>query len=134
MRIGIAYYADKNSKFIDLVKGIEKAVIEKGFQAQLIDLKVTKSSLSMFNFLIIGCNTISMFGGKIPDQLRNSIKQSGNMSSKHCFAFVDKKLGSFKTLSNLMKILEQEGIIIFSSEVLQTKDHAYKITKEIIIE
>src|SRR4030042_1361246 len=105
MRIGIAYYADKNSKFIDLVKGIEKAVIERGFQAQIIDLKVTKSSLSMFNFLIIGCNTISMFGGKIPDQLRNSIKQSGNMSSKHCFAFVDKKLGSFKTLSNLMKIL-----------------------------
>lgn len=134
MRIGIAYFADKNSRFIELVKSIEKAVIERGHQAQIIDLKTAKASLSMFNFLIIGCNTLSMFGGKIPDQIKNSIKQSGGMSGKHCFAFVDKKLGSFKTLSNLMKILEQEGIIIFSSEVLLTKDHAYRTIKEIIIE
>ncbi|MBN2546055.1 MAG: hypothetical protein JXB50_09685 [Spirochaetes bacterium] len=134
MRVGIIYYADKNSKFIDLIKSIEKAITERGFQTQIINVKESKSSISMFNFIIIGCNNISMFGGKIPDQLKNTIKKSSGISGKHCFAFVDKKFGSFKTLSNLMKILEHEGVIIFSSEVLMTKDHAYRTAKEIIIE
>jgi hypothetical protein len=134
MRVGIVYYSEKNKKFGELVKEMEKALTERGFQVQIVDLKTSKASISAFNFVMIGCDTISLFGGKLSDIMKNNVKQTLGITGKHCSVFSDGKFGSFKTLSNLMRLLEQQGLMIFSSSCLQSPAYAYKFAKEITVE
>jgi len=55
------------------------------------------------------------------------------ISGKYCSAFVDKKMGDSKTLSNLMKNLEKEGLILCASQILTTHDHALKFGENLHI-
>lgn len=131
MMTAIAYYADKNENFINLVKGIEKGIIEQGQQATIINMKDFGGTLTMYKYIIIGCNCTSVFGGKIPEKLIYKIKNAGMLSGKYCSTFVDKKFGDSKTLNNLMKSLEKEGMIVCASQILTSKDHACDFAKNL---
>ena len=131
MRIAIVYYADKNDNFINLIKGIEKGIIDQNHQTTIINLKDFNGSLTMYQHIIFGCNCTSLFGGKISDRFINKIKNSGMLSGKYCSAFVDKKFGDSKTLSNLMKYLEKEGIIVCASQIIISRDHGYNFGKNL---
>lgn len=131
MRIAIAYYADKNVNFINLVKGIEKGIIDQGHQVTIINMNDFSGSLTMYQHIIFGCNCISLFGGKIPEKFINKIKNSGMLSGKYCSAFVDKKFGDSKTLANLMRSLEKEGTIMCGSQIITSHDHGYKFGKKL---
>jgi hypothetical protein len=133
MRVGIAFYADKNNNFINLAKNIEKGIIEQSHQAEIIDLKKSNTTLTGFEFIIFGVNSISLFGGKLPSGFLNRIASMGTISGKHCACFVDKKIGAFKTLQNFMKLLEKEGCLISSSEILSSPAFAYHYSKKITI-
>jgi len=133
MRVGIAYYADKNSSLIDIAKSLEKALVEEGHQTETVDLLKTDASLTRFNYIIFCINTTSLFGGKIPDGFKSRIRTMGMIEGKHCACIVDKKFGDFKTLSNMMKLLEKEGLLLCSSEIISSPDFAYFYGKKITI-
>jgi hypothetical protein len=133
MIIALAYYADKNENFINLVKGIEKGIIEQGHQVTIINMKEYGGTLTIYKYIILGCNCTSAFGGRIPEKLIYKIKNFGMLSGKYCSAFVDKKFGDSKTLTNLMKSLEKEGMIVCSSQILTSNDHAYSYAKNLHI-
>ena len=131
MRIAIAYYVDKNENFINLVKGIEKGIIDQDHQVTIINMHDFSGTLTMYKHIIFGCNCTSLFGGKIPEKFIYKIKNCGMLSGKYCSAFVDKKFGDSKTLTNLMKSLEKEGIIVCASQIITSHDHGYKFGKEL---
>ena len=99
----------------------------------IINMNDFNGSLTMYQHILFGCNCTSLFGGKISDKFINKIKNSGMLSGKYCSAFVDKKFGDSKTLSNLMKTLEREGIIVCGSQILSSHDHGYKFGKNLHI-
>ena len=131
MRIAIAYYVQKNNNFINLVKGIEKGIIDQNHQVTIINMYDFSSSLTMYKHIIFGCNCTSLFSGKIPEKFIYKIRNSGMLSGKYCSTFVDKKFGDSKTLSNLMKSLEREGIIVCASQIIMSHDHGYKFGKNL---
>ncbi len=133
MIIAIVYYAEKNENFINLVKGIEKGIIDQGHQVTIINMKDFGGSLTMYKYIIFGCNCTTFFGGKISEKFIYKIKNAGMLSSKYCSAFVDKRFGDSKTLTNLMKSLEREGMIVCASQILTSKDHAYSFAKNLHI-
>lgn len=134
MKVALLYCTDKNGKISSFAKEFERGLVERNFQVELKNIKDGSAPLSFYNFIIIGCYTSSIFGGKIDENMINFLKKSSGITGKHCFIFVDKKLGSFKTLSNLMRLLEKEGAIIFSSEEIKDKETAYRVAKKITIE
>lgn len=134
MKIGIIYFPDKKGKILEFSKEYERGLKERGFQVELIDGSKGEKNLLQYQFVIIGCYTASAFGGKIDLPIINFLKKSTGLLGKHCSCFVDKRIGSFRTLSNLMKLLEKEGVIMFSSEEIKDKNVAYQIATRMSIE
>jgi hypothetical protein len=133
VKVGIAYYAEKNAEFAAIAKGIEKALVEASHQVEIIDLVRSVDTLTKFNYIIIGVNSTAPFGGKIPVGFKSRIKSAGMIGGKHTACFTDKKFGSFKTLQNLMKLLETDGCLICSSEIISSPEFAYHYGKKISI-
>jgi hypothetical protein len=134
MRIGVVFIAEKNrDKLLSLAKALARGVEAQGHQADVLDgSRDTSTKLTIYNYIAVGTEPISLFGGKIPDRVAQFLSSAGMVSGKRCFAFVPKKpLGSTKALFRLMKAMEQEGMFLKSSEILQSDVEAEEIGKRL---
>ena len=134
MRVGVVFIAEKNrDKLLNLAKALAKGIEAQGHQAEVIDgSRDSNSKLTIYNYVVVGTEPISLFGGKIPDRVAQFLSSAGMVSGKRCFAFVPKRpLGSTKALFRLMKAMEQEGMFLKSSEILQSDVEAEEIGKRL---
>lgn len=104
------------------IRGIES---QGSHQVELINpVKDTGLSLTRFQYIVVGTESLSLFRGKIPEVVSERLKQSGMISGKRSCAFVVKSFGSGKALGNLMKAMEHEGMFINNSAIVSTPEEA----------
>ncbi|MBK5200182.1 MAG: hypothetical protein JJE21_01460 [Spirochaetaceae bacterium] len=138
MRVCILYAAKgKDSASIKKIS----AALSKGLQQQnhivdLVDIKLEGAKIvSFYDYLIVGTESITTFGGKIPESVTSFLKNSGSISGKRCMAFVTRAgFRSTKTLQALMKVMESEGLYLKTSDIIKKEDMATAIGKRIHIE
>jgi len=136
MRIAIVFFPDKKrDKLLSLCKGLGSGLEAQGHQVDIIDgSRDVNSKLTVYRYIVVGTEAISMFGGRIPDKIAPFISGAGIVSGKRAFAFVLKSfLGSSKALTRLMKALEKEGMFIKFQEILQSEIEAEEIGKRLLI-
>ena len=119
-----------------IVKAIAKGLEEQGHSVDVFNMYTDSDrKLSYYDYVVVGCNSTSSFGGKIPEIIRTFLSRAGQVSGKRCFAFVTKGgLRSQKTLSLLMKAMEGEGMYLKFSDCLKKPDAAYALGKRLNVE
>ena len=131
MRIALLYFSQSNnSTFTSYAKEVEKGIIENTHFVDLMP-KGNVRSLTGYKNIVIGYENESMLGGKTSDGFIRMIKSSGDISGKYCYVFVNKKLRSNALLRNLMRLLEKEGLIICSSEIITSKEEGFNFGKRL---
>jgi hypothetical protein len=136
MRVGIVVlYESSKQKLLSIAAGLAEGIMQNGHSAEIIDgILESDKKITFYDYLIVGTETVSTFGGKVPGKVRTYLSQCGSVSGKKSFAFIVKKgLRTGKTLTALMKLMEFEGMFIKYSEVLKNKDEGKEIGKRLHI-
>jgi hypothetical protein len=83
-------------------------------------------------YIAIVTEPASVFSAQIPSAVTNILSAGSGLGGKKCAAFVKKTgLRPAKTLANLMKAMEKEGMMINWSDILFNAPHAEAMGKRI---
>lgn len=136
MRVAVIFVPQsKRDKLLEITKALASGIESQGHRVDLIDAgRDVNTKLTIYEYIAIGTEVISMFGGKIPDKVSEYLKSSGMVSGKRSFAFVTKRaIGAEKGLQRLMKQMEAEGMFLKFSDVLTSPAEAAEIGKRLKI-
>ena len=136
MQVGIVYAgADRNgAKLKAIAEAFAKGLEAQGHQADIISACEEGTRLTLYDYVIVGAEPVSFFSAKIPESISKFLAQAGTVSGKRCLAFIPSCLRKGKTLQNLMKAMEREGMYLKLSEVIKRPDEALAIGKRLSVE
>ncbi len=137
MKVCILYAAktNNNSYIKKMANALAKGIEQQNHIVDVIDMKLEEGKVvSYYDYIIVGSEGTTTFGGKIPITVRNFLDRSGAISGKRCMAFVTKAgIRSTKTLQALMKIMEGQGMYLKTSDIITKEDQAIAIGKRLHI-
>lgn len=85
-----------------------------------------------YEYIAVVVEAISYFSGKIPEPVSKVLSAGSSLGGKKSAAFVRKgNLFVGRTLFNLMKSMEKEGMAINWSEIILNAPHAEALGKRI---
>ncbi|MGA2764108.1 MAG: hypothetical protein ABSG17_12145 [Spirochaetia bacterium] len=119
----------------DLAKGLARGIEKQGNQVDVFDGERDGNvKLTIYQYIAIGLEPSGSFSGKVPDSVRAFLAGSGMVSGKKSYAFVSRAtFGASKSLSNLMRSMEGEGMFLKNSDVLRSSVEAEEIGKRLHI-
>ena len=131
-------YAGK-SRESDRLKAVSEALARglagNGHIADVVNMRTEEKRLTIYDYVIIGTEPVSFFSASVPGEISKFLAEAGTVSGKRCMAFVSGSgLRKNKTLLNLMKAMEGEGMILKLSEVIKNPDEAQAIGKRLNVE
>jgi len=137
VKVCILYAAKSNNSgnIKSIAKAIAKGVEQQNHIVDIIDMKLEEGKIiSYYDYLIVGTEGTSAFGGSVPKLVKNFLDRAGAISGKRCMAFVTKAgLRSNKTLQALMKVMEEQGMYLKTSDIIKKEQQATAIGKRIHI-
>ncbi|MFW5684647.1 MAG: hypothetical protein ACOC1I_07335 [Spirochaetota bacterium] len=136
MRVAVVYVPQvKRDKLLEISKALASGIESQGHHVDIIDASHdTNVKLTIYEYIAVGTEVVSLFGGKIPERVSAFLKASGMVAGKRSFAFVTKKaIGAEKGLQRLMKQMEGEGMFLKLSDVLSSPAEATEIGKRLKI-
>lgn len=137
MRIAVVYFGFSRTESIKKVaQGFSEGLENQGHQVDIIDgIKDSDKKLTPYGYVLIGVAGPSLFSGKLPPQILEYLKNSGNLVGKRSFGFVLKQpLFSQKVLSKLMRVMESEGMFLKLSDIVATREEAKELSKRFIVD
>lgn len=136
MRVAVVFIArNKRDKLLEISKALAAGIESQGHRVEIIDgMRDVSSKLTIYEYIAVGTEVTTTFGGKIPEKAQEFLKNAGVLTGKRCFAFVIKStFGGAKGLQRLMKAMEGEGMYLRFSEVLTSALEAQEIGKRLSI-
>lgn len=136
MRVAVVFVPQqKREKLLEISQALATGIEAQGHRVDLVDAsRDVNTKLTIYEYIAIGTEVVSLFGGKIPEKVREYLRSSGILAGKRSFAFVTKKaIGADKGLSRLMSQMESEGMFLKFSEVLSSPAEATEIGKRLNI-
>lgn len=136
MRVAVVFVPQaKREKLLEISKALASGIESQGHQVDLVDAsRDVNTKLTIYEYIAVGTEVVSLFGGKIPSRVSEFLRTSGAVSGKRSFAFVTKKaIGADKGLQRLMKQMESEGMFLKLSDVLSSPPEATEIGKRLKI-
>lgn len=123
----------RNKAGLDYVEALVKGMASMGHRVDIIDAGLGDGyRLPAYEYVAVAAEPVSFFSGNIPDSIPKILSVGSGLAGKKSAAFI-KKGGLFtaKALSNLMKAMEKEGMVVNWSEVLLNPPHAEAMGKRI---
>lgn len=136
MRVAVVHLASRNpEKLVSLAKGLAEGLSANGAQVDIIDAtKDSDKKLTPYGYIAFGISGSSQFSGKLPQRVREYLKNAGSLVGKRCFAFVlNQALFGQKLLDSAMRAMESEGMFLKYSEILGIPEEAKEIGKRLIV-
>ena len=130
-------YAGRNredSKLKTISDSLAHGIASQGHQVDVVNIYNGEIRLTPYDYVVIGSEPVSFFSAKIPESVSLFLSQAGTVTGKRCMAFISGGLRKGKTLQNLMKAMEGEGMILKLSEVIKKPDEAMAIGKRLNVE
>jgi menaquinone-dependent protoporphyrinogen IX oxidase len=134
MRVAVVFFSGRNrEKIRDLANGLAKGIEKQGNQVDVFDgSRDNNIRLTIYQYIAVGVEPSGSFSGRVPDSVRTFLAGSGVVSGKKSYAFVSRSmLGTAKSLANLMRSMEVEGMFLKSSDVLRSPVEAEEIGKRL---
>ncbi len=137
MRVGVVFFENENSgRRVKVIADALAAGIEKqGHQVDVLDgFESENKKVSFYDYICIGGISRGFLSAKLTDNVASAVKNLGLVSGKRSYAFIVKRgIRSMKTLSLLMKIMEEQGLYLKRSDVIKTAAEAEYIGKKLHI-
>ena len=133
MRIAVISVTSQRRQIPQYVKSMAKGMESQGHRVDIVDAWTEDGyRLPGYEYIAIAAESISFFSGKIPDVISKMLSAGSSLGGKKSAAFV-KKTGLFsnRALTNLMKAMEKEGMMINWSDLLLTPAQAEALGKRI---
>ena len=135
MRVAVVYFEKNKGKLADIAESLAHGMGDQGHDVKVINgILDNDAKLSMYEYIAIGTAPLSPFSKKLDDNVSNFIRSAGHVTGKRCYTFIQKKgFRPFRVLQELMKLVEKEGVILKTSDVINSKEEAAYIGKKLHI-
>jgi menaquinone-dependent protoporphyrinogen IX oxidase len=133
MRIAIVSAPAEKTEPPDYIRSLAKGMESMGHRVDIIDIwKEDGMKLPGYEYIAVTAEPVSFFSGKINDKIPRILAAGSSLSGKKSAAFI-KKTGFFssRALSNLMRSMEKEGMVVNWSDLLLNNPHAEAMGKHI---
>jgi hypothetical protein len=133
MRIAVISLPAQRTAPPEYVKSLARGMESMGHRLDIIDAWTEDGfRLPGYEYIAVAAEAVSFFSGKIPEPLSKFLAAGSGLGGKKSAAFI-KKGGLFtvKALSNLMRAMEKEGMLVNWSEILLNPAHAEALGKRI---
>ena len=134
MRIAVISVPAIRKGIPDYVKSLALCMESMGHKVDVIDAWTEDGfRLPGYEYIAVCAEAVSFWGGKMPGALSKILAVGSGLVGKKSAAFI-KKTGPFfinKSLSNLMKAMEKEGMLINWSDILINAPHSEALGKRI---
>jgi hypothetical protein len=99
---------------------------EAGHTVREIDGMLNPEKLTPYHYIVFFIDSRSSSGGDPRTMVSGFFQQAGTVTNKYVSVFINNRLFAEKTLSKLMKLFEEEGVLIHFSDVIKnSKDVEY---------
>jgi hypothetical protein len=134
MRIAVVSAPSQRNGIPEYVKALARGMESMGHKVDIIDAWTEDGfRLPGYGYIAVCAEAVSTWGGKMPDVLPKILAVGSGLVGKKSAAFLKKKSPFFvnKALSNLMKAMEKEGMLVNWSDLLLNASHAEALGKRI---
>jgi hypothetical protein len=118
----------------EYVKSLAKGMESMGHRVDIIDAWTDDGMrLPGYEYIAVCAEAVSFWGGKLADVLPRVLASGSGLVGKKSAAFIKKTTPIFiaRSLSNLMKAMEKEGMSVNWSDILLNPPHAEALGKRI---
>ena len=136
MKIALISFCGKgDSKSAALVQAVLKSAEEAGGSAELFDGLADEGQqrLALFDYIAVVAKKKGFFGGQLPDRAKEFLDAAPSIAGKKGAALIVKSgpFGNGKACSNLMSLLEKEGVLLDYSEIISGVEAARACGKKL---
>ena len=133
MRVIIISAPAKRAAPPDYVRSLAKGMESMGHRVDVLDAWTEDwFRLPGYEYVVVTAESVSLFGGKMPEVLAKILGQGSGLVGKKGAGFL-RKTGPFtgKAMGNLMRTMEKEGMIVNWSDIILNAPHAEALGKRI---
>jgi hypothetical protein len=133
MRIAIISAPAVRKAVPDYVTALAKGMESMGHRVDVLDAWTEDGfRLPGYEYIAVTTEAVSLFGGKIPEVISKVLAAGSSLGGKKSAAFL-KKTNPFtaKALSNLMRVMEKEGMLVNWSDIILSAAQAEFLGKRI---
>jgi menaquinone-dependent protoporphyrinogen IX oxidase len=133
MRIAVISAPAARKQPPDYVQALAKGMEMMGHRVDIIDAWTEDGMrLPGYEYIAVTAEPVSFFSGKINQKIAKVLAAGSTLAGKKSAAFI-KKAGLFsnRALSNLMRAMEKEGMVVNWSDLLFNAPHAEAMGKYI---
>jgi hypothetical protein len=133
MRIAIISVPAQRKPAPDYVLALAKGIESMGHRVDVVDAWTEDGMrLPGYEYIITVAESTTLFGGKMPEALAKVLGAGSGLGGKKGAAFL-RKTSPFtgKALSNLMRAMEREGMVVNWSDIILNAPHAEALGKRI---
>jgi flavorubredoxin len=134
MRAAVVFFSGKNRDgMLRLAQAVARGIEKQGNQVDTFEgSKDPNARLTIYQYIVVGAEPSGTLGGKIPDSVKTFLAAAGAVSGKKSYAFVSRStFGAAKSLATLMKVMEGEGMMIKTSDILRSTAEAEEIGRRL---
>ena len=133
MRIAVVSAPSRRKAPPDYVTALAKGMEMMGHRADVIDAWTDNGMrLPGYEYIAVVTEPASLFSAQIPEAVPRMLAAGSGLGGRKSAAFVKKGgLRTARTLSNLMKAMEKEGMVVNWCDVLFNAPHAEAMGKRI---
>ena len=134
MRIAVINVPATRKGIQDYVKALAKGMESMGHNVDILDVWTEDGfRLPGYEYVVVCAEAISGWGGKIPGVLSKFLTCGSGLVGKKSGAFIKKTSPFFvnKSLTNLMRVMEKEGMMINWCDIILSAPHAEALGKRI---
>ncbi|WP_304221598.1 hypothetical protein [Gracilinema caldarium] len=133
MRIALVYAYKKKSPVSETVKALAKGMESMGHRVDLLDAWTDDGlRLPGYEYIVVAAESVSLFGGRMPEKLSKILSTASSLLGKKSAAFLIKTTPwTVKAMTNLMRVMEKEGMFVNWSDIILNQDQAEALGKRI---
>ena len=134
MKVGVVFFASRGRRqMVEIAKGLAEGIEKQGHQVDLIDAeRDVNVKLTIYEYIALGTEATTAWGGRISGKIPVFLSNSGIVTGKRSFAFISNGgIRKTKTLRELMKAMEHEGMYLKKSDLLTSAAEAEEVGKRL---
>ena len=137
MRVAVVYFpASKRDKLSTLSQALARGIERQGHQVDVVDgVRDSQAKLTTYQYIALGSEQTNLFGGKLPNKVKEFLAGAGMIAGKKSCAFILRHaIGERRTLSRLMGAMEREGMFLRVSHSFTKEEEAEAVGTDLTIE
>ena len=138
MRVAVvtAPKSGESSKLKGVADSIVRTLEKRGYSSDIINTSLdSDKKLILFDYIVFVSEGLSLFSKNLPSSLGTYLRNCGNISGKRAaVVLTGGTLRKGATMAGLMKIVEGEGVILKTSQIISKPSEAEAFASNLNVE